>query len=79
MKNAHKLNLFPTTLEIIVLQWFMGIKKDSICSWDQVKKKFLDKYQEYCKDKERREEVFKMMQHEDKIIEDYVNLFVYNL
>jgi hypothetical protein len=42
-------------------------------------KKFLDKYQDYCKDKERREEVFKMMQHEDESLEDYVEWFTYNL
>jgi hypothetical protein len=33
----------------------------------------------YFKDKERREEVFRMMQHEDDILEDYVEWFNYNL
>jgi hypothetical protein len=41
--------------------------------------KFLEKYQDYCKDKERREEVFKMTQHEFEILEDYVKRFNYNL
>jgi hypothetical protein len=57
----------------------MGLGKDSIRSWDQMMNKFLDKYQDYCKDKERREEVFKMMQHEDESLEDYVERFSYNL
>jgi len=70
--NAHKLKLFPTTLKNIVLQWFMGLIRDSIHSWEYMTKKFHDKYQDYCKDKERREEVFKMMQHEDESLEDYV-------
>jgi hypothetical protein len=41
--------------------------------------KFLEKYQDYCKDKERREEVFRMTQHEDESLEDYVKIFNYNL
>jgi hypothetical protein len=59
--DSKKLNIFLTTLKSNVLRWFMGLGKDSICSWDQMMKKFLEKYQDYCKDKERREEVFKMM------------------
>jgi hypothetical protein len=47
----------------------MGLGKDTILSWDQLKKKFLDQYQDYYKDKERRQEVFKMMQHEDESLE----------
>jgi len=35
-------------------------------------KKFLEKYQDYCKDKEIREEVFRMVHHEDESLEDYV-------
>jgi hypothetical protein len=77
--DAQKLKLFPATLKSVALRWFMGLGKDSICSWDQMTKKFLDKYQDYCKDKERREEVFKMMQHEDESLEDYVERFTYNL
>jgi hypothetical protein len=77
--DAHKLKLFPATLKSVVLRWFMGLRKDNIHSWDQMTKKFLDKYQDYCKDKERREEVFKMMQHEDESLEDYVERFTYNL
>jgi hypothetical protein len=57
----------------------MGLGRDNIHTWDQMMKKFLEKYQDYCKDKERREEVFKMMQHEDESLEDYVEWFNYNL
>jgi hypothetical protein len=42
-------------------------------------KTFLDKYHNYCKDKERRKEVFRMMQHEDERLEDYVEWFTYKL
>jgi hypothetical protein len=36
------------------------------------------KYQDYCEDKERREEFFRMTQHEDERLEDYVKRFNYN-
>ena len=39
----------------------------------------LEKYQDYYKDKERREEVFRMTQHEDDILEDHIERFNYNL
>jgi hypothetical protein len=79
MTDAHKVNIFPFTLEIIALRWFMGLRKDIICTWDQMTKKFLDKYQYYYKDKSRREEVFKMMQSEDESMKDYVEWITYNL
>jgi hypothetical protein len=50
----------------------MGLGKDNIHTWDQMAKKFLEKYQDYYKGKERREEVFRMTQHEDKSLEYYV-------
>ena len=59
--DAHKLNLFSTTLKSVVLWWFMGLPKDKIWSWDEMTKKFLEKYQDYDNNKERREEVFKIM------------------
>jgi len=70
--DTHELNLFPTTLKSVTLRWFMGLEKDNIRLWDQMTKKFLHKYQDYYKDKERREEVFNRMQHEDERLEDYV-------
>jgi hypothetical protein len=53
----------------------MGIGRDNIHTWDQMTKIFLEKYQNYCKDEERREEVFRMTQHEDESLEDYVERF----
>jgi hypothetical protein len=32
----------------------MGLGKDIIHSWDQITKKFLDNYQDYCKDKKKK-------------------------
>jgi hypothetical protein len=79
VSDAHKLNLFPSTLKDVAMHWFMGLGRDNIHTWDQMMKKFLEKYQDYCKDKERREEVFRMMQHEDESLEDYIEWFNYNL
>ena len=44
-----------------------------------MKKVFLDKYQEYCKDKDQNEAIFKMTQQEDENLKDYVERFQYNL
>jgi len=51
MTDAHKLKLFPATLKSATLRLFMGLGKDNINSWDQMTKKFIDKYQDYYKDK----------------------------
>ena len=40
---------------------------------------FLEKYQEYCNTKEKREELFKMVQKEEKILEDFVERILYNV
>ena len=40
----------------------MGLGGDNIVTWEQIKKVFLDKYQEYFKDKDQKEAIFKMTQ-----------------
>jgi hypothetical protein len=57
----------------------MAIGRDNIHMWDQMTKIFLERYQNYCKDEERRGEVFRMTQHEDESLEDYVEIFKNNL
>ena len=42
-------------------------------------KSFLKKYQYYCKERDLRVEILKMVQKEDEIIEDYVKCFQYNI
>jgi hypothetical protein len=46
---------------------------------NRMTQKLFEKYQDYCKDKERREEFFIMTQHKDGSLEDYVKIFNYNL
>jgi hypothetical protein len=79
VSNAQKLKLFPATLKGNALRWFMSLGGYVITTWDQMKQKFLNKYQYYCRTREKREELFKMMQKEDENLEDFVERLQYNL
>ena len=57
----------------------MGLGGDNIVTWAQMKKVFLDKYQEIFKVKDQKEAIFKMTQQEDENLKDYVERFQYNL
>ena len=45
----------------------------------KMKQAFLQKYQDYCSDKDIREEIFKMSQQENESLEGYVERLQYNL
>jgi hypothetical protein len=77
--DAQKLKLFPTTLKDATLCWFMGLGGNTIKTWDEMRKNFLSKYQDYCTNRDLHEEMFKMAQKEDEILEDYVERFHYNV
>jgi hypothetical protein len=79
VSNATKLKLFPTTLKGNALRWFMSLGGHVITTWYQMKQKFLNKYQDYCRTREKREDLFKMMQKEDENLEDFVERLQYNL
>jgi len=79
VSDAHKLKLFPATLKGVALRWFMGLGSTSIRTWSNVKETFLSKYQDYCRMRDLREQVFRMTQKEDESLEDYVERFHYNL
>lgn len=59
--NSQKLNLFLATLKGNALRWFMSPGRHVITTWDQMKEKFLAKYQDYCRTRERKDELFKMV------------------
>ena len=40
---------------------------------------FLEKYQEYCNTKDKKEELFKMVQRDDESLEDFVESLLYNV
>jgi hypothetical protein len=77
LQYAQKLELFPATLKDSALRWFMGLGESSIRSWEDMKAIFLKKYQEYCKSKDSRNDIFKIQQLEDENIEDYMERFAY--
>lgn len=79
ISDAQKLKLFPATLKGVALRWFMGLGFASTRTWNDMKETFLSKYQDYCRTKDLKEEVFKMSQKEDESLEDYVEWFHYNL
>ena len=64
LQDAHKLKLFPATLKDSSLIWFMGLGESTIKTWDDMKTSFLRKYQEYCKPKDSRHDIFKIQQLE---------------
>jgi hypothetical protein len=76
--NAQKLKLFPATLKDSTLRWFMSLGEHSILSWDDMKETFLQKYQDYCRPRDARNDIFKMQQSEEEILEDYLERFLYN-
>ena len=57
----------------------MSLGGHVITTWEQMKQKFLTKYQDYCWTREKREEPFKMVQKEDENLEDFVERLQYNL
>jgi hypothetical protein len=77
VQDAQKLNLFPATLKDSALIWFMGLVESSIRSWESMKDIFLKNYQDYCKTKESRNDIFKAQQLEDETLEDYMERFGY--
>ena len=59
VSNAQKIKLFPSILKGESLHLFMGLGGETILTWEDMKHKFLQKNQEYCKTWNQ-EENFKM-------------------
>ena len=78
INDAQKLKLFPATLKYVALRWFMGLGEYTIRTWEQMKNSFLKKYQDYCKSKDSRNDIFKIQEQEDESLEDYLERFLYN-
>ena len=57
----------------------MSLGGGTITTWDWMKQVFLEKYQEYCNIKDKREELFKMVQRDDESLEDFVERILYNV
>jgi len=77
--DAERLKLFCTTLKDSYLHWFIGLGGNTITSWEKMKRTFLNKYQDYCKTQEMQDEIFTITQHDNEILEDYLERFLYIL
>jgi hypothetical protein len=79
LQDAHKLKLFPATLKDSTLRWFMILGEYNIRSWEDMKAKFLKKYQDYCRPKDSRNSIFKMQQQDEESLEYFLEIFTYTL
>ena len=77
--DAQKLKLFPSTLKGASLRWFMGLGGGVITDLDHMKAAFLKKYQDYCRSRELKDEIFQMTAKPSETLEEYVERFQYNL
>jgi hypothetical protein len=77
--EPQKLKLILSTLKGAALHWFMGLGGGTINSWDGMKQAFLTKYQEYCRTRDLKYEIFQMIAKENESLEEYVKIFQYNL
>ena len=57
----------------------MGLGGGVINNWDQMKESFLKKYQDYCRSRELKDEIFQMKAKPNEALEEYVERFQYNL
>eukprot|EP00253_Pinus_taeda_P022314 PITA_22314 len=73
--DPQKLTLFPSTLKGAALRWFMGLGGGVINNWEQMKESFLKKYQDYCRSRELKDEIFQMIARPNETLEEYVERF----
>ena len=57
----------------------MGLGDYSIRTWEDMKIVFIRKYQDYCKPKYCRNDIFKIQKLEDESMKDYLERFTYVL
>ena len=73
--DDQKLKLFPSTLKDVALHWFMGLLGDIITTWAQMQQAFNNKYRDYCRSKENKEEIIRTTLGHDESLEDYEEIF----
>ena len=67
--EPQKLKLFPSTLKGSSLRQFMGLGGGTINSWDEMKQALLTKYQDYCRTRDLKDEIFQMTAKENESLE----------
>jgi len=73
--KTQKMRFFEATLKGRALKWFMSLGTNSIRSWNDMQKIFLEKY----KDHDLKEEIFIMNQRKNESHEDLIERFMYNV
>ena len=53
----------------------MGLLDNSITTWAQMQQAFNNKYRDYCRSKDTKEEIFRMTMGSDESLEDYEERF----
>ena len=56
----------------------MSLGEHTFLPWDGMNETFLQKYQDYCRPRDARNDIFKMQQSEEESFEDYLERFLYN-
>ena len=69
ISDAKKLKLFPSTLKDTTLRWFVSLEANNINTWEQMKDAFMERYRDYCKSKDTREDIFRMTQEKNETLE----------
>lgn len=69
--DEKKFKLFPSTLKDVALCWFMSLKGDNITSWEQMKQYFNNKYLDYYRARDTRDDIFRIIQRVDESLEDF--------
>ncbi|CAM8956945.1 unnamed protein product [Rhodiola kirilowii] len=74
-KNIFKLKAFPFALVSQAKSWLMSLPSGSIISWDQMQRKFMDKYYSHSKAAQIRKELSMLRQGRGETLFDYLERF----
>ncbi|CAM8934366.1 unnamed protein product [Rhodiola kirilowii] len=74
-ENIFKLKTFPFSLESQAKSWLMSLPSGSITSWDQLQRKFMDKYYSHSKAAQTRKELSMLSQGRAETLFDYLERF----
>ena len=69
--DAQKLKVFPSTLKDSTLRWFMILEGNNVESWERMKQTFIKKHKDYYNARNTRDDIFRMIQGENELLEDY--------
>jgi hypothetical protein len=73
--NEQNIKLFPSTLKDSYLRWFMSLERNNITTWDQMKNTFSERYIHYYRERDRRDDIFRMTQGHDESLEEFEEIF----